>query len=219
MGNPLVTPISELWHGWGFLVWEPSDGIYTREQISLAAGYGIITAGTVLGALLTGTATEVALGTNTGNGTFGAITVGTGAAQGNYVVEFDDATHFIVSSPTGVEIGHGTVGVAFSAGGIGFTITAGATAFAPADGFVITVAGTLTYAPYDPTQTNGLQNAVAILGSGRKDTTNAAQKAAGVVRGPTVVNASELVWGANVTTAAQQQAGLAGLLANGIRAR
>jgi len=216
MGNPTVTPITEAWHAGGFIIQEPSNGMYTRASITLKSGFGVLLAGTVLGAFLTGTAAATALGTNTGNGTFGAITVGGAAATGNYVVEFDSATQFIVSAPNGQEIGHGTTGTAFSAGGIGFTITAGGTAFAPGDSFNVAVTGTLQYAPFDPTATNGLQNAVAILWSGRRDTTSAAQVAVAVVRGPIRVNVGELVWGANVTTTPQQTAALAALTALGI---
>lgn len=219
MGNPLVPPITENWHAFGFIVWEPSNGIVTRDSIVLAQGFGVELAGLVLGATLAaGAAVATALGTNTGNGAFGAIAVGGAAAVGTYTVEFDDATHFVVSNPAGAEVGHGVAGAAFNAGGLGFTIAAGGVAFAPGDSFQIAVTGTRNYAPYDPTATNGLQNAVAILGSGRRDTTSAAQKAVALVRGPCRVNAGELVWGANVTTNNQQAAALAALSALGIQA-
>ncbi|KUR80763.1 head decoration protein [Novosphingobium sp. FSW06-99] len=218
MTGPTVTPFTETWHAWGFVIWEPSDGMVTRSQITLAAGYGTITAGTVLGALLTGTGSVVALGTNTGNGTFGAITVGSQAALGNYSVIFEAPTEYVVLGPNGQEVGHGVTGAAFNAGGLGFTITAGGTAFVAGDSFALTVVGTEQYAPYDPTQNNGLQNACAILGSGYKNTASAAQLAAAIVRGPCRVNVGELVWGANVTTTPQQNAAIAALSALGIQA-
>jgi hypothetical protein len=64
--------------------------------------------GVIVGGATTGTAVAAAQGTNTGNGTFGAITVGTQAQEGVYTVEFNDATHFVVSNPEGEQIGHGT---------------------------------------------------------------------------------------------------------------
>lgn len=219
MGNPTVTPIQELRHAGGYVIWEPENGMVTRSQITLMSGAGVCTAGLVLGSQLTGAAVAAALGTNTGNGTFGAITVGTSAKAGAYAVEFDDATHFVVSDPNGKEIGHGTTGTAFSAGGLGFTITAGGTAFLPADSFTVTVTqSAVLYAAYDPTATNGLQNACAILYSGRKDATSAAQKAVAHTSGPMRVNVGELIWGANVTTQQQQTAALAALAALGIQA-
>jgi hypothetical protein len=219
MGNPLVTPISEQWHAWGFLVWDADDGMVSRDTITLLTGSGIVTAGTVLGQVSVGAAAAAALGTNTGNGTFGAITVAAPAVAGIYAVEFDDATHFVVSSPNGQEIGHGTTGAAFAAGGIGFTITAGGTPFAPGDSFKVTVAaGSGKWVPFDPTGNDGREVAGGILGSGYKDTTSADQVAAALVRGPARVNSNELVWGANVTTTPQKTAALAALKLLGIQA-
>ena len=217
MGNPTNPVFPENRREGGYVVWDPSDGMLTREAIILVSGSGVCLAGLVLGAELTGAAgVAAALGTNTGNGTFGAITVGNAAKIGVYTVEFDDATHFIVNDPTGIEVGHGVAGTAFSAGGLGFTITAGGTAFAAADSFTITVTGTTKYGPFDPTATNGLQNAAAILWSGYRDATSADRRAVANVRGPMKVQAAELVWGANVTTTPQQTAALAQLKALGI---
>lgn len=217
MGNPTVTPLTELRHEGGYVVWDPSNGMLTREAIILLAGAGICTSGLVLGAELTaGAAVAAALGANTGNGVFSAIVVGPAAKIGVYGVEFDDPTHFVVSDPNGVEVGHGNTGAAVTIGGLTFTVTAGGTAFAPGDSFQLTVTGMLKYAPFDPTAANGLQYAVAILWSGFRDATNNDRRAVANVRGPMKVQAAELIWGANVTTAAQQAAALAQLKQLGI---
>lgn len=220
MGNPTVTPITETRHEGGFIVMEPESRI-DRDPITIASGAGVVTSGLVLGKKsVAGTAAAAALGANTGNGTFGAITVGAPAVSGAYTVEFDDATHYVVSSPVGAEVGHGTTAVAFSAGGLGFTITAGGTAFVPADSFTVTVAaGSGKFASFDPTAADGTEVAAGILYSGYRDATAADKNATGVVRGPVTVNASELVWGANVTTTPQKTAALATLAALGIVAR
>lgn len=219
MGSPTVTPFIERRHDGGYVVWEPSDGIVTRDPITLLTGFGFVEAGSVLGKVahaLTGTA--AALGTNTGTYTFGAIAVGDPAVAGVYVVRFQDATHYVVEDPTGVEVGHGTTGVAFAAGGLTFTITAGGTAAVPGDTSTITVAaGSGKYVPYDPTGADGREFACAILFGGR-DTTSADKPAVGHVRGPMRVNSNELVWGANVTTTPQKTAALAALQALGIQA-
>jgi hypothetical protein len=79
---------------------------------------------------------------NTGNGTVTAgptVTAGT-ALNGNYTVQFTDATHFDVIDPSGKQLQPGQTGVAYSDGGIGFTITAGGTAFAAGDQFTMAVA-------------------------------------------------------------------------------
>jgi hypothetical protein len=217
MGAPTYTPLVENRREGGFVVWDPSDGMLTRERIILALGAGICIAGLVLAALLTGgVAVAAVMGVNTGNGTFGAIVAGTAAKIGGYVVEFDDATHFVVSDPSGVQIGHGTTGVAFAAGGLGFTITAGATAFVAGDSFIVTVAGTTKYVPYDPTSTTGAQTAAAVLWSGNRDATSADRRAVANVRGPMRVQASELLWGAGVTTDVQRATALAQLAKLGI---
>lgn len=217
MGNPTVTPLFEQFHGGGFVVSE-ARGHLSREQVTILAGQTLL-AGTVLGRTLVGAAgVAAALGTNTGNGAFGAIVVSAPASDGVYAVEFDDATHFVVTNPAGAEVGHGTTGVAFNAGGVGFTITAGGTAFVPADSFSVTVTGGVAkYVTFDPTATNGAQTAQAILWF---DCNAAlADKQAAVFARQGEVNASELVWGANVTTQAQKTAALATLATLAIIAR
>jgi hypothetical protein len=219
MGNPTVTPITERRHDGGYIVWEPSDGIVTRDAITLLSGAGVCEAGLVLGQVahaLTGSA--AALGTNTGNGTFGAIAVGDPAVAGKYAMQMADATHFVVEDPTGVEIGHGVAGQAFAAGGLSFTFTAGGTPHVAGDSFAITVAvGSNKYLPYDPTAGNGAEFATAIL-FGTRDATSADKNAVANVRGPMRVNASELVWGPNVTTTQHKNTALAALKALGIQA-
>jgi hypothetical protein len=217
MGNPQVTPINEVFHDGGFIVSESPQPSRSRDQITLLAG-AVYLAGLVLGMSSVGAATAAALGTNTGNGTFSAITVGAPATPGVYTVEFDDATHYVVSNSSGQEVGHGTTGAPFAAGGLGFTITAGGTAFVPADSFTITVAaGTGKYVAFDPTGTDGREVAAGIL-FGKIDATNGDRQGVAIVR-DAQVNAAELVWGANVTTTPQKTAALATLKTMGIIAR
>lgn len=309
MGNPTVTPLYEQWHDGGFIV-SLANGHMSIDQMTLTGGVQT-QAGTVLGQVTSAlTASAAALGSNTGNGTFGTITplaapetmtgiysvvmtsataftvtapdgqtatgtagvafngLGVGftvtaggtafvagdsftltttATQGNpsiasaagtntgngtigslsvagyaakagvYSVEFDDATHYVVSDPNGLEVGHGTTGVAFKAGGLSFTITAGGSAFVPGDSFAVTVAaGSGKFKPWDPANTDGSQVVAGILYS-YKDTTTADQTAAAVVR-MAEVNTSELIWptGASASVIA---AGVAGLKSIGILAR
>lgn len=216
MGNPTVTPLYEQWHDGGFLVSE-SNGHQSRDTVTLTGG-AIVLAGTVLGKQTVGTtAVAAALGTNTGNGTFGAITVASPAQAGAYSVALTSATTFIVADPGGVEIGHGVAGTAFSAGGIGFTITAGGTAFVAGDSFTVTVAtGSGKYAPLSLTAADGTQIAVGIL-FGMRDTTSADKGAVAVVRGAEV-NASELIWPAGAS-GPQIAAGAAQLAAHGVISR
>lgn len=192
---------------------------------ALGVGFTITAGGTAFVAgdsfTLTTTATPgnpsiaSATGTNTGNGTIGSLSVaGYAAKAGVYYVEFDDATHFIVSDPTGAEVGHGTTGVAYKAGGLAFTITAGGTAFVAGDSFAVTVAaGSGKYKPFDPANVDGSQVPSAILFA-TKDATSGDKPCAVVVR-QCEVNASELVWPTGMNAAAITAA-LAQLKAIGI---
>ena len=127
----------------------------------------ILPAGLVLGATTVGTsAAYLANGGNTGNFTCGSVTVGAGTVQGIYNVEFIAATIYNVYYPNGQLVAEGHTGVAFSGGGLGFTITAGGTPAAAGDGATITVAANANvglYAPLSLTAADGTQTPVAIL--------------------------------------------------------
>ncbi len=161
------------------------------------------------------TAAAVAGGGNTGNGTSSAVTT-TGHAPklGVYTVEFDDATHYVVTDPTGAEVGHGVTGAAFSGGGLNFTITAGGTAFVPGDSFGITVsAGNGKWITSVSTAVDGSQTPAGIL-YGTRDAT-LGDVPCGVVDRDCEVNASELIWDPSYS-AGQITAGLATLVNLGI---
>lgn len=130
-------PLNEAWHPGGFLVSQPRGHRHIDKGI--ITGGAKVLPGTVMGQQTTGaTAVAAALGTNTGNGTFGTITPVTVPTQiGVYALTFTGATTFNVVGPNGVTA-PGTTGVAFAALGIGFTITAGGTAFVAGDTFAIT---------------------------------------------------------------------------------
>lgn len=137
----------------------------------ITLGAGTLQRGTVLGQQtkpsLNATAVAAVIPTNTGNGTFGTITVGAAASLGTYVLTMESATTFLLSNPAGMEIGHGSTGVAFNVGGIGFTLTAGGTAFVAGDGFTITTsqsaAASGNYITSVATATDGSQVPAAIL--------------------------------------------------------
>lgn len=136
MGSPTYTPQTETRHDGGFLV--ASLPNLTFEQAVLT-GSAKIQPGTVLGAKSVGTTfTASALGTNTGNGTFGTVTGVTTQTQiGTYDITFTAATAFTVTAPDG-STATGSTGSAFSGLGLGFTITAGGTAMVAGDGFTLT---------------------------------------------------------------------------------
>lgn len=78
-------------------------------------------------------------GANTGNGTIGSITAAETAKTGNFVATMLTATTFRVADPDGNRLVDGATGVAYSAAGIGFTITVGGTPMVAGDSFTIAV--------------------------------------------------------------------------------
>lgn len=118
------------------------NGTITQTGVELVSGQ-------LLALSDTGTGTYAMVAGSTGNPTCGAITVSGPALPGVYRAIFETATKYEIEAPNGVTLGVGTVGTAFSAGGLGFTITAGGTAAVAGDSFTITVAaGTGKYVAY-----------------------------------------------------------------------
>lgn len=91
-----------------------------------------------------GTATSAALGTNTGNGAMGAITVSAACKVGAHTLTIIEpganVGTFMHVDPDGNVVGHGVVASAYSSGGLAFTLADGGTDFIAGDQFTITVA-------------------------------------------------------------------------------
>jgi len=219
-----MTTLTEKFHSGGFLVTE-ANGRRSRGVGTILSGAGVVLTGAVVGKITVAGVTSAAFAGNTGDGAMGAITGGAGRKVGVYklvIIEpAANAGKFSVEDPDGITIGTGTVAVAFSAGGLAFTLADGAADFIAGDGFNLTVAaGSLKYVPYDPDGTDGRQIAAAILwgtGGDSVDATSADKSATLIVR-DAEVNTSELVWGAGVD-AGEQATGLSHLTALGIVAR
>jgi len=192
-----------------------ASGSRSREQGMLASGN--LSAGTVLGLSNVGAATTAADAANTGDGTMSAVTVGTGATPGDYQIVYVSASDFEVEDPEGVNLGTGENGVEFSAGGITFTVTAGATAFAAGDTFTITVAaGSGSYAPLDLAATDGSDRAAAVL-YGAVDASAGAEPCTVNVR-DCEVHGEALTWPDGIT-ADQKAAAIEQLAARGVIVR
>jgi hypothetical protein len=197
---------------------------------ALGIGFTMTTGGTAMvagdGFTITTTAearapgiTSAANAGNVGNSTLGSLTANGYAAQlGAYGVEFNDATHFVVNDPQGVEVGHGTTAVAFAAGGLGFTITAAAPPSWPATASRSRWprAPAAPFKAWDPANVDGSQVVAGILYATAMRP--AGDKPASPSPAAAEVNQSELIFptGANAAVIA---AGVAGLKAIGILAR
>lgn len=196
-----MTILNEGMHAGEFIVSEGNKSI-SREAITVLADE-VLVAGQVLGKVAVGTASSAAkAGGNTGDGAMGAVTVGAGAQVGVYALRVTEAAanagSFEVTDPEGDVVGIGTVGVAFSGGGLSFTLADGATDFAVGDGFDITVAeGSGKYVELDPAGTDGSQIAAGILFD-NVDATGADTAGVAIVR-LAEVNAAELTWPDGIT--------------------
>lgn len=216
-----MATLTEGLHGPEFMLGSKADRTYSKEKVTLISGQNLVS-GTVLGKITAGaTASAAALGTNTGNGAMGAITVSAGAIAGDYVLTIiEPATNlgnFTVEDPNGVLIGHGTVGSAFSAGGLAFTLADGATDFVAGDQIKITVAaGSGKFTQFNLSGADGSQHAVAIL----RDDCDASggDKSCVVIARAQEVIESKLTWPAGITTN-QKNAAIAELAAVGIIVR
>jgi len=213
-----MATLTEGQHAGEFLVSE-ANGRRSRETITVASGQDL-SAGTVLGKITADTLDGSADAGNTGDGTIGSISALAGVKEGDYIVTFiepgTDAGDFVVSDPDGIEVGTGTVGSAFSAGGIEFTISDGATDFAAGDRFVISVSGSGAYKEYNPANIDGSGTAAGVLYD-NVDATGGARSAAAIIRDAEVVAAS-LQW-FDGATSGQKSTGQAELAELGIIAR
>lgn len=142
-----------------------ADGQRSRENIIVVQDGAEVRSGTVLtrSETIGSTGTFAMAGDATGNPTSGTITVGPAATPGTYTGVFTSATAYTVTAPDGeTAVGTGTLGSAFSAGGLGFTLTAGATAAVADDEFTIVVTPSgAKYIPYAPNGADG--DAAAVL--------------------------------------------------------
>ena len=207
----MVSPVlTERRHSGGFIVMEGGrdGGMLSRDQIVLAqqsSGFQgavspVLPAGVVLGENSATSGVYSADPGNTGNFTCGTVTVGPGIELGVYTIEFTAATAFDVFQPNGQLLGTGATGSAFSAGGLGFTLTAGGTAAVAGDHAQIATAGPSgLWAPLNLQSTGGLEIAAGILFN-ETDASQGNVKATVITRS-CEVNGSELIYPLNATTA------------------
>lgn len=196
-------------------------GSRSRDNITLKTPEDL-KAGAVLGRETTAATESTAVHSgNTGDGTMGAVTATAGAKEGTYrltVIEpATDAGTFQVEDPDGVVIGTGTVAVAFSEGGIAFTLADGATDFVAGDGFDIKIsAATFKWQAHDPAATDGTQEPAGILYA---DTdASAADKVTAIIARDAEVKTSELIWKTGISTE-DKELGIEALAQAGILVR
>lgn len=179
-------------HAGEFLLSE-ANGSRSRANIVIAAGAGIVLAGTLLAAITAANAmVATAAGGNTGDGTVGGIAVTSDAVSGTYTLTVTKAAAaggtFEVAGPSGAVIGSGEVGEAFEAAGIGFTLANGSADFAKGDIFTLAVSANLgEYVPYDDAGTDDGRRAADGILYASVDATETDALAVGVMRDAEVI--------------------------------
>lgn len=170
-----------------------ANGTRSREEVVIAAGSGILKAGTLIALITAANAmTPTADPGNTGNGTIGSVTVTSAAISGTYSLIITEAAanggKFEVTDPLGGLVGEGTVGQAFTGGGLAFTLSDGATDFAVDDGFTMNVKANLgEYTGYDDDGTDDGRRAASGILYAPVDATQNDVRAVGVMRDAEVI--------------------------------
>lgn len=200
-------------------------GHYSRENVVIASGSGVIAPMTVLGQIAMGAAAVDGAG-NTGNGTLvmdETTPILPGAQAGVYKVTFTGLTQFTLFDPDGMSLGEFAIGgteadAVTVVSELKFEVTQGATAFAIGDEFTITIAeGSGKYVPAPATAVDGSDVAVAVCIHGG-DATSADLSVAALVRMAEVVG-DTLTYDATVDDAGKIASKVADLAAAGIIAR
>jgi hypothetical protein len=222
-----MTTLTENPHNGEFVVSE-APGCRSREQI-LLTGATLVKAGSVLGAVETGTPTATVgtpvsgVGGTVGNGIVSAVTADAGAMAGTWQLEctVTGATGKLkVIRPDGSIDGVATIGTAYN-GGINLTVSDGANDWLVGDIIPVTVEyldgeSVLKYELLDTAGTDGSQIAAGILFNAETGTVGGVDAVA-VVR-DAEINLHLLTWPAGAT-ADQKQRALNELAALNIHAR
>jgi len=169
-------------------------GSRSRKNITVNTGQDL-GAMTVLGQIYTGTA--AAGGSNTGDGTASAVTIGKKTEVGAYPLTATSATSFDVRAPSGYRLPTLTVGSAYTGGGhFGITLSAGSTDFIAGDTFTVTMAEG-DWEQLVVAATDGTQKARGILLEAC-NATSADKTSAAVVR-DAKAKSGEMTWPTGIT--------------------
>lgn len=221
MTNPIATEAASVSNVVKMELWAELG--YTREVLTAYEGSAkTYVPGSVLGQVVTADAEATAFAWNAvGTGAISAVTVGAGAKVGTYRVTIVDADagkgNFSVVDPDGVVVGYGSVTVAFSGGGLGFTIADGNPDFAVGEGFNIVVnPGSGKYKLAVETAADGSKVAAAIVMEYKEVPATTDTAVLCLVKGPAIVSKGGLVLDSTYNLAAEKNAVYAALEAKGI---
>lgn len=183
-----------------------APGNRSVENVTIKSGESISAGEVMAKQTSAATVSTAAASGNTGNGTMGTVTPSALAREGVYQLIFvepdTDAGNFEVFDPRGVAIGKGTVAVAFSAGGLAFTLADGSADYVAGDRILITV--TAPTEVWIALPNDGTVEADGIAW-GEYDASLAAVAGVAIVRDAEVQDA-ELTWPGSISTANKNKA-------------
>lgn len=144
--------------------------LISREAVTVLAGSGSERA-LAIGEVITKRTRSDAIitpdGGNTGDGVAGAVTLGSMAETGAYVLTCiaasANAGTFQVLSPKGYQLPNLTVGQAYAGDHINLTIADGATDFIVGDAFTVDITGDDKVVALDPAGVDGSQDPIGII--------------------------------------------------------
>lgn len=173
-----------------------ANGTFSRENGILAAGNNLL-AGAIVACLFSAAGTKAS---GTGDGTIGAITLGSAAEAGTYVLTCtatgSNAGTFSVQTPSGEYLPNLTVGAAYTSSHINLTVADGGTDWGAGAVIRVTVSPD-GYTELDPTEDDGSQIAAGVLWGSTNAAT--ADAACVVIRRNAEVKADALTWPAGIT--------------------
>lgn len=206
----------------------PASG-FCRDVVTYNGTAVATPVGTVLGKFIASPVGTAGATVGTGNGVMGTITMTSNAnlQLGTYTLKIvkavTDAGDFELLDPQGKLVGLGQVATAFSTGGFAFTLADGSADFAVGATIPIVVSGTEKYKLVEATATDGTEVARCVVigdANGAATTStpvvNTDTKFLVLSRGPAVVSADKISYGASVDSAAEIAAVASQLKAVGI---
>jgi hypothetical protein len=192
-----------------------AEGRYSRDTITVLAGSGsdrTIELGAVLGQITKDTSSLEATpgGSNTGDGAPGAVTLGSKAKIGDYLLTcIETATNsgiFQVVDPDGYVLPPLIVGSAYAGDHFNVTIADGGNDFALGDTFTISVAeGSKKWVQIDFSAVDGSQDAAGVLGI-KTIAVDGSDCQSWAIRREAAIDPVGLVWPSGATTAQKTKA-------------
>jgi hypothetical protein len=174
-----------------------APNLFSREEVTLTAGN--LALGAVIGRKAP--AVTATVGTNTGNGVLGTVTLGVAALPGNYVLtcktKVSNAGVFTVVDPRGLPLPDLTVAVAYAGDHINCTLADGSTDFEVGDKFTIAVSVASEIGEFNPAASDGLQFAAGVLMEATDASTAAKQTV--IIAREAIVSRPALIWKSGAT--------------------